>query len=564
MKRLSVITLLILFITSLVAAQKPAQPVQDVSNDPVQKRLERGLKSSEFYSFYLIDKAHSEPDRIHDHLTKAVRISPNLPAAYFHLAWVTITTSPANFIESLNYLLRGFSAYARNFFWSFNLIGIIFMGLSAAFAVTIAIVVIVRLPSDMPLISHEIKEENKKFFQILLLLFLSAFGPLYFIGAALMLISAYFRKNDLVISYAFFIALILLPILLKPVEMFISAELSPSLKAVVAVNEGKDNKYAIGVLSTAEEKPELFSYALALKREGRIGDAIAAYNKLLEKQPNDPRIYNNLGNCYAIAGQIENAIAMYEKANNIKPHVTAYYNLAQASRELLRFEDGDKFYDEARRLDAGAVTAFRENSSRIPNLYFIDELLGFGDFFRLALKSSGTRLFSLSLVPFWFTPLIGLIIMVSFVSLNKKRDNKAYRCKRCGAIICPKCDRSIKAGEMCQDCVASLVTLEKDPRDRIAKVMAVQDKKKSRKWVLFFLTLVMPGANLIYAGRILAGAIMTFFFITPLTLLVVSLFYRISIYPFTHSWLMFMVIAVTLLFYFINITMSRRFLKRWV
>jgi tetratricopeptide (TPR) repeat protein len=571
MKRIIIITIILLFSFAVVPATEQSRPLSPGADqvpvatvDPIEQRLSKGLTNSEFYSYHLIDKAHSDPSNVIQLLEEALRFSPDLPAAYFHLAWVTFTKSPAKLLQSLDYFFEGMNAYSRNFWWSFNLIGVVTIGVILAFVLAMAVIVFVRIFVDMPLINHEIKEDNKIFFLFVLVFFISAMGPLYFIAAVMMVISFHFKKSDMFVSYVFFGALIFLPIFLKPIDILLSAEMSPSLRAVVAVNEGKDNKYAIDILQGTENRQEMFSLALALKREGNVNEAIQTYNALLKRSPNKASIYNNLGNCYAILGRLEDAIAMYKKAVKIKPLVSSYYNLSQISRELLYFDEGDRYFDEARKVDSDAVARFRENTSRTPNIFYKDEVLGKADFWSLAITKSKGSFFRGTFVPLWLTPVVGLMIAITFFGLSRVRRNKAYSCKRCGAIICPRCERSLKWGEMCHDCFASLVTFEKDPRDRIAKLMAVQDKKKSRKNILFMLTLLMPGSNLIYAGKVLKGAILTFLFAAPLMLFAVSLFYRISIYPYTHSWLIFIVINITVAFYVLNIIATRRLLKKWV
>ncbi|MEE9523261.1 MAG: tetratricopeptide repeat protein [Thermodesulfovibrionales bacterium] len=566
MKRIFIITIILLFSFAVVPAELQAESAQIpvATVDPIELRLSKGLTNSEFYSYHLIDMAHSDPSNVIQLLEEALRFSPDLPAAYFHLAWVTFTKSPAKLLESMDYFFEGINAYSRNFWWSFNLTGVVTIGMILAFVFAMTVIVFVRLFVDMPLINHEIKEDNKIFFLFVLVFFISAMGPLYFIAAVMMVISFHFKKSDMIVSYVFFGALIFLPVFLKPVDIFLAAEMSPSLRAVVSVNEGKDNKYAIDILQGTENRQEMFSLALALKREGNVNEAIQIYNALLERYPNKATVYNNLGNCYAILGRLENAIAMYKKAVNIKPLVSTYYNLSQISRELLNFDEGDRYFDEARKVDSDAVARFRENTSRTPNIYYKDEVLSKADFWSLAITRSKGSFFRGTFVPLWLTPVVGLMVAITFFGLSRVRRNKAYSCKRCGSIICPRCERSLKWGDMCHDCFTSLVTLEKDPRDRIAKLMAVQEKKTSRKNILFLLTLLMPGSNLIYAGKVLKGAILTFLFAAPLMLFAVSLFYRISIYPYTHSWLIFIVINITVAFYILNIIATRRLLKKWV
>jgi tetratricopeptide (TPR) repeat protein len=534
------------------------------ATDLYEDRLNRGLKNAEFHSYYLIEKAHGDPDKVKEYLDEALKLSPDLPAAYFHLAWVTFTTSPENIYETANYLVGGVSAYKRNFWWLFNLAGVAYVSVLITVVCSLLLIVLVRLPIDMPLINHEIREDGKNFIVFILAFFISAMGPLYFIAAMLMLISFYFKKGNIILTYAFLGSLIFLPLLLKPVETFFSAALSSPLKAIVAVNQGEDNNYALYVLKGREGREELFSLALARKRVGDIDGAIADYRKVLEKDPNNAEACNNLGNCYAIVKSYADARDMYQKSAAIRPLASAYYNLSQISREQLDFEEGDKYFDEAKKTDPDAVSRFRALTSRTPNRFYIDETLDMKDFWNYALRLKGADIISTTFLPQWSAPVVGLMVLISFAVFFRVRRYRAYSCKRCGKIICAKCERSLKWGSMCHDCFTSLVTLERDPRDRIAKVMSVYETKRRRKNTIRLLSFIMPGLHLIYTGKIIKGALLMFFYLWLPILFLIGLHYRFTIYPFMHSWIV-VILAVTVPgLYLLNIIATRRYLKTWV
>lgn len=527
-----------------------------------ESRLNKGLRNTDLYSYYLIEKGHNEPARIVEYIEKARSFSPDLPAVYFHLAWVTFTTSPAKIYDGIYHLIAGVNAYGRNFWWSFNLTGTIFISLLMTFFCTMLIIVLVRLPIDLPLINHEIKEDGKNFIILILAFFISAMGPLYFIAAMFLIISLYFKKRDLVVTYIFFAVLMLLPLFLKSLEIFMAAELSPSLNAIVAVNEGRDNDYAL--LKHGKKKEEIFSRALARKREGRIKEAIADYESVLDKYHDRPTVYNNIGNCYAILKRYDKAKDMYRKALEIEPTASTLYNLSQMSREMLDFETGDGYFDEANKIDSDAVAEYRKNTSRAPNRFYIDDTLRHSDFWLYAVKYSNLNMPSGTFVPKWFTPVIGLMLIVTFTAFSRIRGNKAFRCKRCGTIICSNCERSLKWGNMCNDCFTSLVTLEKDPKIRIAKITRVYESKRKKRTVVRLLSLMIPGAQFLYGGKIIKGTFLTTVFIIPPVIFLVSLFYRISIYPFIHTWLLFILICIEAVLLIANVFISRRFLKKWL
>ena len=64
---------------------------------------------------------------------------------------------------------------------------------------------------------------------------------------------------------------------------------------------------------------------------GQVDEAIAHYRKALEIKPDYAEAHNNLGNALAGRGQVDEAIAHYRKALEIKPdYAEAHYNLGNA------------------------------------------------------------------------------------------------------------------------------------------------------------------------------------------------------------------------------------------
>ena len=57
----------------------------------------------------------------------------------------------------------------------------------------------------------------------------------------------------------------------------------------------------------------------ALKEQGKLEEAIEAYNKALAIKPDYAEAYNNMGNALKEQGKLEEAIEAYNKALAIKP-----------------------------------------------------------------------------------------------------------------------------------------------------------------------------------------------------------------------------------------------------
>lgn len=91
-------------------------------------------------------------------------------------------------------------------------------------------------------------------------------------------------------------------------------------------------------------------YGVALEEAGRTGEAATLYRGLLERGPESPRVWTNLGNAEAAQGNAERAEEAYRRALELDPaHRDALNNLA-----WLLLEEGARL-DEAAELARRAV-----------------------------------------------------------------------------------------------------------------------------------------------------------------------------------------------------------------
>ena len=69
----------------------------------------------------------------------------------------------------------------------------------------------------------------------------------------------------------------------------------------------------------------------ALKDQGRLDEAIAAYNRAIALKPDYAEAHNNLGIALKDQGRLDEAIAAYHRAIALKPdHAEAHNNLGIA------------------------------------------------------------------------------------------------------------------------------------------------------------------------------------------------------------------------------------------
>ncbi|MEW6214594.1 MAG: tetratricopeptide repeat protein, partial [Nitrospirota bacterium] len=442
--------------------------------------------------------------------------------------------------------------------------GSLFTSAILSFISSIVIIILIRLLNDTPLLSHDVKEVKNK--ALLLLILTSAItGPLFLIGGLLIIIGLYMKKYNKVVVYLYLLFLLILPWVFNTASMFFNTSASGELKAVVQVNESKDNRYALSVLRNSDDDVALFSYALALKREGRYDRAIDIYNKLITKRP-DPRVYNNLANCYVAINDMGKAKEFYRKSIGLKPLPSALYNLSQVSREALDFVKGEEYFLSAQRLDRDAVSRFRAIFSRNPNRFVIDEALPVSAIWKYSEgKTTIASTMGLSTVPPALIPIIAFSLMILFYTLNKRIKHRAYRCKKCGTILCNKCEKRILWENMCLQCYRSLVKLDElDARERVTRLLTVYEYQKRKRDIIKFVSFIIPGSAQIYAGNILYGLLFLWPFLFLLFIPVTNSIFVTGMSYFSHLWLnwssLFLIVVV---FFVSSIITRRRLAKGW-
>jgi tetratricopeptide (TPR) repeat protein len=540
-------------------------PSVSSGKDLYEDQLDKGIRNSEPYSFLLIKQSKANSAEAKDILKKALRYSPDLPAVYFELSKASFTFSPEGMFEAIDYMFQGISAYKRNFWWSFMMAGSLFTSAILSLIISTIIIILIRLPNDMSLLSHEIKEVNNRVLLLLILVF-AIIGPLFLIGGLLIIIGLYMKNWDRVFVYFFLLFLLISPWIFNTALIFFNAPTSGKLKAVVQVNESKDNKYVLSLPRSSSDPVELFSYALALKREGKYSEAVDIYKELITKRPT-PQLYNNLANCYVGINDIEKAKELYRKSIELKPLPSALYNLSQVLRETFDFGKGEEYFLSAQRLDHDAVARFRAIFSRNPNRFVVDEVLTASELWKYSMgKTTSTSTMGLSTVPLKFLPLIASSMIILFYILNRRLKSRAYKCSKCGTILCNKCEKHILWGRMCLQCYRSLVKIDElDAKKRIARVLTVYEYQKRRRGIIKIISFIMPGSGQIYAGNVLYGLLFLWPFLFLLLILITNSIFVIETSNFSHIWLnwcsLFLMAVVYLLS---NIITRRRLAKGWL
>ena len=520
-------------------------------------RHEKGLVNHEPSSYSLINRAGNNPDQAIELLEESVAESPDFPPAYFRLSFTNFTQMPQGLFSWSYFFVEGVRAYGRNWWWLLNLSGLLLLAFGGSFLLALFTALLLRLPREFPLLKHDIKEGPRHLALIVVLVLAALFGPVLFGASIFMLFGLYFRKNDRLAVYLVFILLAFLPWGLNWLNLVYSAS-NPAVRAVVEVNESRENSLAIEALAGREEFASLFSRALALKREGRCPEAIEALSEALSLK-RDPRALTNLGNCNLIMGDAERARENYEASLSISPSAAAYFNLSRLSREEFNFAKGDEMYREAVKLDPVKVSAFVGIAEKFPERTLMDERLKTGDFYELA-RRMRKDLLSLS---FWapgalFTA-VSLSLALFYYLYLKMGKIKAYRCSRCTRILCPKCEREPQWGQMCKNCYSSLVKLEVlDPKERVSTLLRIHGYQVRRAAFIKALSIAPPGIAYIYGGKVLPGIAFLWSFLFFVLVLFLNPFFSTGLSGMEHGWLNGIAGAGATLLYILSFTRVRR------
>jgi tetratricopeptide (TPR) repeat protein len=87
---------------------------------------------------------------------------------------------------------------------------------------------------------------------------------------------------------------------------------------------------------------------IVLQDQGKLEEAIAAYNKALAFKPDYAEAYSNMGNVLKDQGKLEEAIEAYNKALAIKPdYAEAYSNMGIAFQEQGKLEEAIEAFNKA-------------------------------------------------------------------------------------------------------------------------------------------------------------------------------------------------------------------------
>jgi tetratricopeptide (TPR) repeat protein len=114
--------------------------------------------------------------------------------------------------------------------------------------------------------------------------------------------------------------------------------------------------------------------AISLLRKGELEEAVAHYNKALDLNPGYGEAHYNLANSLLRLGRVDEAVAHYEKALEINPNnLSAHYNLAAAFVQSGKMDAAIEHYNKVLERDPNQAAAHNNLGAALNRIGRMDE-----------------------------------------------------------------------------------------------------------------------------------------------------------------------------------------------
>ncbi|MEK7825464.1 MAG: tetratricopeptide repeat protein, partial [Nitrospirota bacterium] len=502
-------------------------------------KLELGADNLDLISVALLieaeeDVAKGNVDSAIEKAYAAREISPDYPATYYHIAKF-LFLKDKSIIAAVSSYIDGIIVSCKDFWNIFYLAGTIVIILLLSLISSFVIFLIFLLIRFIPLIEHNLNEwagiSLKRYSIIMIIIAISSLPLLLGRGIIwsavfwLMLVWIYLGKREKTISILFLLVAGSATLLLPLSGSFFSAGGSSGLEVMNRIYRGEwispSGRYGEITNEEREDWKGYFSAAISMKMQGRLDDALRYYEEALTKNPGSPKILNNIGNIYFYKTDYEQAIYFYRSAIEIdKQLISSHYNMSQALREKLSFDEGNKKFGEASGLDKELTDLYAKKSTLSYQYLVIDEKFSIFDLFEKAISFKGLNedhvLLNISLFaigihqPFFQVLLVILIIlMVLFSSHLRKKGNLPTNCPVCGRAVCRKCHRYIYDIKVCNNCLSMLKKRQEDKKTikGIKDIKEIWTREKLKERMSNILAALIPGLGHLHMDRFVKGFI---------------------------------------------------------
>jgi tetratricopeptide (TPR) repeat protein len=187
------------------------------------------------------------------------------------------------------------------------------------------------------------------------------YGPLWFLVLWSILLWGYGSQQERIVLVVVWLVAGAVPLVVEEQQRIQTLEASPAMRAVHSLEEGR--LYGrlftdFGVLKAVLPKSNAVKQ-LEADLHIRLGQwdlARAIYGELLDDEPENGDVFNNLGVYFFLHGDSGGAIQNFERATVVSPtYAEAFFNLSQAYSNSYHYQNAQRALQEAQRLDQSSV-----------------------------------------------------------------------------------------------------------------------------------------------------------------------------------------------------------------
>ena len=246
------------------------------------------------------------------------------------------------------------------------------------------------------------------------------------------------------------------------------------------------------------------------------------YNKLADLNPENHKIFTNLGNVYLLMNRWQDAVDAYKRAIKLSSGkcAGAHFNLSKAYGQEFLFDESEMEFYKAMELESTMVVQnlgdYTEHYNRLvidehlskslllnrEGVFTVKDLVCLGNLNSISFKSVPCKYVILAVLFFYF---------VSLLLFKKDRFRIAKICKMCGEASCVRCQTEILKDVICTQCQNYFSNQDHfDHELKSAKIIGIKKYQVFYMLIRNFLGLFFPGAALIWKGYVLSGLFMFF------------------------------------------------------
>ncbi len=277
---------------------------------------------------------------------------------------------------------------------------------------------------------------------------------------------------------------------------------------------------AAGIAAVPRGRDPLAERALArlARREGRLGEADARYQDLLGTEVVDAALANDAANVRLRLDHVDSALELYDRSLSLEPSPLVLFNLSQAHGRAFEVEGLTRALERAQALDAELVAELAQVQAAADTRDFVVDLPLPPSLLwsRLARAGDGSAFAAEARAPLapgrlGRDPALALSVLAAAVVLGSLAGSRIARsrwCARCGRRTCPSCHGTRTESEVCTGCHRLFFQPEQTQRElRIARVAALEERRRRLDRVAVFTALLVPGAAGLQSSRPFRGLV---------------------------------------------------------